>query len=30
MADETPKEYPFDAVDFGLMLTTAMVPPHWP
>ena len=30
MAEETPKDYPFDAVDFGLMLTTAMVPPHWP
>ena len=26
----TPDERPFDAVDFGLMLTTAIVPPHWP
>jgi hypothetical protein len=25
-----PDERPFDAVDFGLMLATAMVPPHWP
>ena len=23
-------EQPFDAVDFGLMLLTATVPPHWP
>ena len=23
-------ELPFDAVDFGLMLATAIVPPHWP
>lgn len=26
----TPDERPFDAVDFALMMTTAIVPPHWP
>ena len=26
----TPDERPFDGVDFALMLTTAIVPPHWP
>lgn len=24
------QEYPFDEVDLGLMLMTAIVPPHWP
>jgi energy-coupling factor transporter ATP-binding protein EcfA2 len=23
-------DYPFDGVDFGLMLATAIIPPHWP
>ena len=25
-----PEDRPFDGVDFALMLTTAIVPPHWP
>lgn len=24
------QDYPFDEIDLGLMLMTAMVPPHWP
>jgi energy-coupling factor transporter ATP-binding protein EcfA2 len=26
----TEDEYPFDAVDLGMMLATAIIPPHWP
>lgn len=30
MTQQKPAERPFDEIDFGLMLATAIIPPHWP